>query len=207
MTSNVIPPPDAEKPFVIGETLTVCEAAMVYAGRHPHGVFLADASLENWEIFLGREADRSRRKNARRSHTWDIYRTILAEIAAGRIIPQRAAYLSTGVLDPRFTVIRASDLVSLADRRFEDRKFLRELPRRELSHSGAPGRPSSMALILAEFEQRKKANLCLKSLCEEARYLSKWKDEQHPKLPKTTPKTIENRIRHLFPRSPVEAPK
>jgi hypothetical protein len=77
--------------------------------------------------------------------------------------------------------------------------------------TGAPGAPSSMHLVIAEFERRMQDNEVLPTLAAEARVLEKWQDtglrreDRH-----ATAKTIENRIRAAHRRyrsSQNEAPK
>jgi hypothetical protein len=48
----VIPAPKGsdESPFTVGDELTIVEAAIIYAGRHP--MLLSDAPLHDVEIFL-----------------------------------------------------------------------------------------------------------------------------------------------------------
>jgi hypothetical protein len=103
-------------PFEVGETLTVYEAAMVYSGRHPGGVFLSGnaknpeanygrADLEDYEVFLGRNA---KDDDAPRKLAWNIYRELLRRIETGKIKPVSRAYRRNGALDPRDTVIRTA---------------------------------------------------------------------------------------------------
>jgi hypothetical protein len=70
-TAIPAPPNTDEKPFYIGDKLTVFEGAMVYGGRHPHSLFLKDGSINDHLKFLGAripEQPRSRnRARARRS--------------------------------------------------------------------------------------------------------------------------------------------
>ena len=110
---SVIPTPrtDAGAPFVIGETLTVFEAAMVYAGRHPHGAFLKDASIEVHEKFLRGRSDDRTRENRRRLRSWDIYCEIRTRVRSGRIVPVKPAYDLSGEIDARYTRVRTSDLL------------------------------------------------------------------------------------------------
>ncbi len=66
--------------------------------------------------------------------------------------------------------------------------------------TGAPGRPSIMHLILDEFRRRANGNDTeLKpTLAAEARSLRDWAAEKHPKAPKTSARTIENKIREAY---------
>jgi hypothetical protein len=61
--------------------------------------------------------------------------------------------------------------------------------------TGAPGRPSSMHLILAEFERRCDNDACELSLAQEARALHAWLCGNYPTAPPPSPGTIETRIR------------
>lgn len=60
--------------------------------------------------------------------------------------------------------------------------------------SGAPGRPSSMQLVRAEFEARWKRGEVEKAAGAEAAALSTWLAKTHPKAPRLTPKTIRNKL-------------
>lgn len=60
--------------------------------------------------------------------------------------------------------------------------------------TGAPGRPTSIHLVEAEFERRTKKNLTASTLKEESEILAEWLRETHPCAPRATPKTIANNI-------------
>jgi hypothetical protein len=64
--------------------------------------------------------------------------------------------------------------------------------------TGAPGRPSSMHLVEAEFEARCARGETAASLAEECRYLANWLKREQPNGPPITEKTIKNRLRHKF---------
>lgn len=64
--------------------------------------------------------------------------------------------------------------------------------------TGAPGRPSSMHLVEAEFERRCASGLVEISLRKEAEALAAWLKSVHPMLRPATPGTIENSIRAAF---------
>jgi hypothetical protein len=68
----------------------------------------------------------------------------------------------------------------------------------EPPRTGAPGRPSSMHLIEAEFEARCKRDEVAASLAEESRHLANWLKSNHPSAPPVTPKTIQNRLRETY---------
>ena len=61
--------------------------------------------------------------------------------------------------------------------------------------TGAPGRPSSMHLVQAEFRARCERAEVNPSVTREAELLARWLGETHPKAPRVTAKTIENNIR------------
>jgi hypothetical protein len=61
--------------------------------------------------------------------------------------------------------------------------------------TGAPGRPSSMHLVRAEAEQRRKTGQAALPVEDEAKALHSWFKNTHPAGPLPTAKTIENRIR------------
>jgi hypothetical protein len=112
-------------PFIVGDTLTIHEAAMVYSDRHPGGRFVngteeyGRASLREYESYLGKGAREGRQKLA-----WDIYCELRERVKTGRIIPLRTAYLSDGEIDPRDTVIATAAVAELASERGESPKFL-----------------------------------------------------------------------------------
>jgi hypothetical protein len=61
--------------------------------------------------------------------------------------------------------------------------------------SGAPGKPSSIRLVEAEHQRRLASGESLESVGDEAAHLKDWLNHHYPDAPKTTKKTIENRIR------------
>jgi hypothetical protein len=65
----------------------------------------------------------------------------------------------------------------------------------DLFRSGAPGRPSAIRLVEIEHERRLDCGEAAKGVTEEADLLKAWLDRNHPHAPRTTAKTIENRIR------------
>jgi hypothetical protein len=63
-----------------------------------------------------------------------------------------------------------------------------------LDRSGAAGRPTSMHVVLAEFERRRSAERCEKSRSAEAACLAAWLSKEHPGMPPLTAKTIMNKL-------------
>ena len=183
-----------EAPFIIGDSLTVVEAAMVYAGRHPHTVFLRDGSVADVEKFIRLE-----------SLSWAVYHTLLGAIRRGDIKPIRSDFDRDGGIDPRSTVIQTSDLAALARTRGDARIAIAPAPPE--THSGGAGRPSSMHLIDAEFPQRIKRREVADSLAKEARELVAWQKEKHPQLRPPAPKTVESRIREAYNAHKASHPK
>jgi hypothetical protein len=130
--NSVIPAPDNsdEKPFEIGDTLTVFAAAMVYAGRHPLPLFLRGGSIEDHKQFLRAGIlEHEPRARIRARLSWDTYCELINRIKQRRLIPVKSAYLEDGEVDPRRTVIETADLVLLANERGERPKYLKHLLR------------------------------------------------------------------------------
>ncbi len=74
--------------------------------------------------------------------------------------------------------------------------------------TGAPGRPTSMHLVEAEFRRRAEENLTASTLKAESEILVEWLKDTHPRSPQATPKTIKNRIRHEYNAlKPKESPQ
>jgi hypothetical protein len=127
--NTVIPAPgnSDEAPFRIGDRITVFEAAMVYADRHPCPRFLGDGNIDDWLKFLNagvRERERSSavRREARLS--WDILRELLRRIDQGKIIPVQSGYAGNDI-DPTRTFIRTVDVANLANERGDRPRHLR----------------------------------------------------------------------------------
>jgi hypothetical protein len=64
--------------------------------------------------------------------------------------------------------------------------------------TGAPGRPTSMHLIEAEFQRMKAGGEVPATLAETARRLEAWLKMTHPTYPPATATTIETRLRQSF---------
>lgn len=74
--------------------------------------------------------------------------------------------------------------------------------RLEPAKTGAPGRPSSMDLVITEFLARLRRGETAPSRAEEAAALARWLGDKHPNMPPCTTKTIRNRLPPSFqPRS------
>jgi hypothetical protein len=61
--------------------------------------------------------------------------------------------------------------------------------------TGAPGRPTSMHLVEAEYRARSDRGEAKTSIGAEAEWLAEWLQKKHPDAPQLTPKTIANRLR------------
>jgi hypothetical protein len=141
-----------EQEFQIGDELTVFEAAMIYAGRHPAPRFLKDGTIHDHLDFLRagiREREPRSRIRIRARRSWDIYCEIIARIKAGRIQPLRPAYDAEGQVDPIRTVIRTPDLQDLAKERRERPRALTHLQTAQSSPRKSGTRPA--------FERAKRA--------------------------------------------------
>jgi hypothetical protein len=130
-TPVAIPAPtDEDEPFQVGDSLTVYEAAMVYAGRYPYPQMFGPYDDEGSKrahcltlLKLGLAG--RRRQRVRRS--WDVFCQIKGEIERGQIKPIKSAHDLDGKIDPFRTVIRTSDLVLLATHRGEQPRSLKPL--------------------------------------------------------------------------------
>jgi hypothetical protein len=69
-----------------------------------------------------------------------------------------------------------------------------------ISHTGGPGRPTIMHLILQEFERRSGSGDVLPTLSEECEALRIWAAASHSDAPTPTVGTIKNRIRTAYRR-------
>jgi hypothetical protein len=125
-----IPAPTADdKPFAIRKQLTVYEAAMIYAGRHPYPRFFCvlGGSVRDHEDFLRLGLSEASGKRPRAQRSWDVYCQLKDRINAGVIKPIRPAYDLSGKLDFTRTSIETAELVHLALERRETPKYLRHL--------------------------------------------------------------------------------
>jgi hypothetical protein len=125
-------PTDEDKPFTVGEELTVYEAAMVYAGRHPYpkmfGPYDGSSRREHCLTLLKLGLKEGLRRRQRAQRSWDVFRRLQEKIKRGQIQPRKSAYDLDGEIDPFRTVIKTSELVSLANERGENPRYLKHLP-------------------------------------------------------------------------------
>ncbi len=73
--------------------------------------------------------------------------------------------------------------------------------------TGAPGRPSSMHLVVTEHKDRMERRVANASLLAEAAYLAGWLETEHPDAPRAGAKAIENHIRDAHRQHRSDAPK
>jgi hypothetical protein len=145
VTRNAVIPTPAnsrEEPFTVGDKITVFEAAMVYADRHPCPRFLRDGTIDDCLKFLNagvREHERlsAVRREARLS--WDILQELLKRIARGQITPVQSAYAGNDI-DPTRTCIRTTDVAHIAKERGDRPRYLKrylhaKTPKRKLIKS------------------------------------------------------------------------
>ena len=130
--STAIPAPTVEdKPFQVEDELTVYEAAMVYAGRHPYPEMFGPYGGENRRkhcltlLKLGLSERLPRRQRAQRS--WNIFCEVGERIRQGKIKPITTAYDLAGEIDLIDTVISTVEIMQLARDRGEQPKYLRPL--------------------------------------------------------------------------------
>jgi hypothetical protein len=130
--STAIPAPTVEdKPFEVGDELTVYEAAMVYAGRHPYPEMFGPYGGKNRRkhcltlLKLGLSERLPRRQRAQRS--WNIFCEVGERIRQGKIKPITTAYDLAGEIDLIDTVISTAEIMQLARDRDEQPKYLRPL--------------------------------------------------------------------------------
>jgi hypothetical protein len=166
---------DAGDPFIVGDELTIFEAAMVYCGRDPGGLarFIEDPSLSDHESFVGRNVLPRRNFDERPYKiSWAVWRDLYEMMDRREIEPVRTYYSSDGKLDPLTTVIRTVDLANLAKKRgdasFDFSPWMpgptsdAPPPRTERARP-RPKRDRARALILAKFSDGPPADM---SLCE-----------------------------------------
>jgi hypothetical protein len=65
----------------------------------------------------------------------------------------------------------------------------------QIHHTGAPGRPSSMHLVEAEYRARWHRGEAEARIGAEAKTLAEWLQNKYPDVPRLTPKSIANRLR------------
>jgi hypothetical protein len=76
--------------------------------------------------------------------------------------------------------------------------WLAPAPQTLITKTGAPGRPTSMGVVIAEFERRRTNEMCESSRDAEAKALEAWVKKTHPDLPAPTAKTIRNKLPQDF---------
>jgi hypothetical protein len=116
-----------EKPFRIGEEISIFDASMVYAGRHPNPRFLTDGSIDQHMRFLRAGIPDQPRSNLRAEArlSTSILWELVDRVKKGRIDPKSVAYQQSGEIDPVRTMIRTRDLACLAAERGEKPRYLR----------------------------------------------------------------------------------
>ena len=109
--------------------LTVYEAAMVYAGRHPYPYFFSvkGGSIRDYEGFLKLGLSEASARRRRAQLSWDVCCQLMDRIKKGIINPIRIAYQPSGEIDFRRTRIETRDLLRLASDRRENPRYLRHL--------------------------------------------------------------------------------
>ena len=70
---------------------------------------------------------------------------------------------------------------------------------------GAPGRPSAMQLVEAEFARRVAEGQLEDTITEQSRVLSEWLTQEHPLAARLTAKTVENKLRTPYRHAKVAA--
>jgi len=218
MTVAIIPAVEGGAFLAIGDTLTIFDAAMIYADRHPASEFLRGASLSEAEQFLGREQRRGcdNENAARRKLSWDIYCELMRRVESGKIKPVRTGSLPSGEIDPRETAISIACLAELARERGDKPEFLKPLieeppaqlveepPSPQLveeppPRTGMQGRPSIMSPELLEEMTARAAHGKLKAtLCKEVSELLAWFAHKHPTWPCPKPGTAKNKLRDPY---------
>jgi hypothetical protein len=78
------------------------------------------------------------------------------------------------------------------------RSYWKPQVRPELPKTGAPGRPSSMDLVLREFAQRLLRGDTASSRSDESKELARWLAEKHPDMPRCGAKAIMNKLPASF---------
>lgn len=130
MERPAVPPPRDfdERPFYVGDELSIFDAAMIYSGRHPAPVFLKNSSIDDHLSFLkAGVSDSATRKRIRAHRSWDILCALIERIARNDIYAIKYSYDKRGRINPLLTTIRTLDPVDLAAERREHPKYLKHL--------------------------------------------------------------------------------
>ena len=90
---------------------------------------------------------------------------------------------------------------------FEVDFWLGPEPQAPIAKTGAPGRPSSMGIVMAEFERRRGNGGCESSRQAEADALAAWLARTHPEAPTLKAKSIFNKLPADFQPFKIDCPK
>jgi hypothetical protein len=125
-----------EKPFRVGEEISLFDGAMIYAGRHPLPRFLRDGSVEDHVKFLTAGIPAQPRSVIRREArlSRDVLYELINRITRGSIVPKATAFQGSGEIDPVCTIIRTRDLARLATERGEKPRYLRHFQSEQKAH-------------------------------------------------------------------------
>jgi hypothetical protein len=212
---NALPLADAIRRFVPHELWIDFERADEKCSKFPFELMGADyaARLNKGRGDPRAELDRAAR--AERDRKWNrIEDTFIGQLVAGSLImyaqseppfgnwravaPQscrgmRIKHLPTGrVTAPNVELVGVYVAEAQALATEETRKI-----------TGAPGRPSSMHLIEAEFERRVEAGNIEQTLTRQSEVLFEWFKAKHPEEPPPKAKTIRNRLAKAYRRATV----
>jgi hypothetical protein len=148
--------PEAGPPFQVGLELTIYQAAMIYAGRHPAEGFLRGSTVDYYLKFLraGIPDPPKSRERIRAQRSWNVYCDLMKRIEAGAIVPVRAHYQRSGQIDPVSTVIRLTDVAKLAIERGERPKTLRHIQVEQPQQVEQPRRKVGRKSKKSEYEAR-----------------------------------------------------
>jgi hypothetical protein len=139
MSTSIPAPSDEDTPFPIEDTLTVYEAAMVYAGRHPYprmfGPYDDSNKIERCRTLLKVGLPASQHAQL----SWDIFLELEKRIEQGTIEPHNPIHDRAERIDPFRTEISITDLARLAKDRGEKPEYLDGI------RPAAPKHPPSLA--------------------------------------------------------------
>jgi hypothetical protein len=190
-----------------------CTIPEVLMALESHGKSLADleAALLNRELRVFVQVARE--------HDWEICRIPLEDLQA--FSESWEAWLASGRVpspppdppDPAYEEAHKAWLndmsLPIPKREYKPRSILSLYERRRLliseqeldrwlgaaeTKAGAPGRPSSMGIVMAEFERRRGNGGCESSRQAEADALAAWLAKNHPEAPTLKAKSIFNKL-------------